>query len=69
MVDLSVRGLRVTNVKTNEVYTVYALVNGSNSENDFFLVYNDKLRENHEGFKYVNVSACMPMESKVGLTE
>ena len=69
MVDLSVRGLRVANIKTNEVYTVYALVNCFDSEIDFFIVYNDKLKENHEGFKYVNVSACMPVEDKVGLME
>ena len=69
MVDLSVRGLRVANIKTNEVYTVYALVNCFDSENDFFIVYNDKLKENHEGFKYVNVSTCMPVEDKVGLME
>ena len=70
MVDSRVKGLKVIDLKTNELYTVYALVQDfcSNS-GDYFLVYNERLRQEKKGFGYLDVTCCMPVEDKVGLME
>lgn len=68
MVDLRVKGLRVIDVETNEVYTVYAVIQSSCGI-DYFLAYNDRLRKSRAGFVYLNVTTCMPVEDKVGLME
>lgn len=60
MVDSNVRGLKVIDIKTNEVYTVYAVIQ-SGCGIDYFLVYNEKLRQEKKGFIYLDVTWCMPV--------
>lgn len=68
MVDSNVRGLKVIDTETNEVYTVYAVIQDDHGI-DYFLVYNEKLRQEKKGFFYRDVTFCMPVEDKVGLIE
>lgn len=68
MVDSRVRGLRVIDINTDEVYDVYSIII-DNGGTDYFLAYNDRLRKSREGFVYLNVTKCMPVEDKVGLME
>ena len=69
MVDLSVKGLKVTEVGADEVYDVYALIANPNDGADYFLLYNDRLRKEGKGFIYIDVTYCMPVAEKVGLME
>lgn len=68
MADLSVKGLKVIDLYTDETYIVYALISNSNGGTDYFLVYNDRLRRDKAGFRYLKVKDCMPI-SETGLTE
>ena len=68
MVDLSVKGLKVVNIYTDEKYVVYALIVNSNGGTDYFLAYNEELRKQKAGFIYLKVENCMPV-SETGLTE
>lgn len=68
MVDLSVKGLKVVDIYTDEKYVVYALIVNSNGGTDYFLVYNEELRKQRAGFSYLKVENCMPV-SETGLTE
>lgn len=68
MVGSRVRDLRVVEIGTNEVYDVYDIIMDS-SGRDYFLVYNDKLRKENKGFRYIDVVCCMPVGGSVGLTE
>ena len=68
MVDSRVKGLKVIDLYTDETYIVYALISNSNSDTDYFLVYNDRLRREKAGFSYLKVENCMPV-SETGLTE
>lgn len=64
MVDLSVKGLQVIDLITNEIYDVYALVSGlDNKDADCFLVFNDKRRAEGKGFTYVKVIDVMPVKN------
>ena len=69
MVDSRVKGLRVIDINTDEVYDVYSIIINNGSATDYFLAYNDRLRKLKEGFVYLNVTKCMPVEDKVGLME
>ena len=69
MVDSRVRGLRVSDINTDEVYDVYDIIISNTGGKDYFLVYNDKLRKAKKGFTYIEVERCMPLRSGVGLTE
>ena len=68
MVDLSVKGLKVANIYTDEKYVVYALIVNSTGGTDYFLAYNEELRKQKSGFVYLKVDNCMPV-SETGLTE
>ena len=67
MVDSNVKGLRVIDINTDEVYDVYSIIINNGSGTDYFLAYNDRLRKLREGFVYLNVTTCMPVEDKTGL--
>lgn len=69
MVDSKVKGLRVIDINTNEVYDVYSIIINNSGGTDYFLAYNDRLRKLRAGFAYLNVTTCMPIEDKVGLME
>lgn len=69
MVDSRVKGLRVIDINTNEVYDVYDIIINSSGGKDYFLVHNDKLRKENKGFTYIDVERCMPVKKSVGLTE
>lgn len=60
MVNSSVRGLKVIDIEKNEVYTVYALIQSSCGI-DYFLVYNERLKQENRGFTYLDVTCCMPV--------
>lgn len=68
MADLSVKGLKVANIYTDEKYVVYALIVNSNGGTDYFLAYNEELRKQKAGFVYLKVENYMPV-SETGLTE
>lgn len=64
-----VKGLRVIDINTDEVYDVYSIIIDSNGGTDYFLACNDRLRKAKAGFTYLNVTKCMPAQDNVGLME
>lgn len=69
MADSRVKGLRVIDINTDEVYDVYSIIINKDGGADYFLLYNDRLRKEGKGFIYMDVRDCMPVEDKVGLME
>ena len=63
-----VKGLRVIDINTDEVYDVYSIIINNDGAN-YFLAYNDRLRKAKAGFTYLNVTTCMPVKDNVGLME
>ena len=59
MVNLNVRGLQVIDLKTNELYDVYAIDNRA----EIFVVFNEKRRSEGKGFTYVRVIDAMPVKN------
>ena len=64
-----VKGLRVIDISTDEVYDVYSIIINNNGGTDYFLAYNDRLRKAKAGFTYLKVTTCMPVKDNVGLME
>ena len=62
MASLSVKDLKVVNLEDNQIYDVYGLIH--DVDVDYFLVFNECLRKENRGFKYLRVTRCVPYKEE-----